>query len=226
MLGLDVSPIRSAASVSNLVAEAKTYAREHSPHCRTLVDALHRVIHELGEASNGARLKTANAACDLLEAVEATDDVELVRRLADCKAPTSTQAIGRSIKSAADVVTALDRTGWELFTQVAALPKSWGTQGGALRDRVVSAIAHDELAEALPGVLEHETRVANELILEVARGVTPPTPPRPPPPPETELEAHGSRTLSEGDAKPVLEELARRSEELDELNVNWRFKGK
>ena len=225
VLGVQSSPILSAASVLALVSAAQEVASEHETPCRSLIDGLHNATQALGGAAEGDRIKTATAALDLLEAVRAAESIEVVSQLAKLEPPTSAQALGRSIKSAEQVSAAMERAQWKLFGLVTDLAGEWGEQGRGVRDRVIAALEHEELAEPLPDLLDQENRIATDLLAEAARQATTPgkKPPRPRPKPA--LDSQGSaKNLSGEEAKPILEELSQRSDELEHIDVSWRFK--
>jgi hypothetical protein len=75
------------------------------------------------------RLRTARDARDLLERVLSADDIDAVAVLARAQAPTSSAALGRSIKSAHQVLGAVQRARWDVFATVAELPGEWAAQG-------------------------------------------------------------------------------------------------
>ena len=224
VFGVPASPLLNAANVARLVGEIRRVAKEHESAARGLVEALLRATSELSTGTDTNRLRTATAVKDLAEAVADAGDVEVVRSLAGLAVPTSTQAMGRSLKSAGTVSAAVNTTQWEVFGLVAGLPGVFGEKGQALRQRVVDALAQDELACALPEVLQTEQGLATKLLAEAAGGGGP-TPPTPPQPEARALGTEGREEgLSAADAKPILAELSQRSDELAELDVRWRFK--
>jgi hypothetical protein len=235
VFGVQASPIRNVANASRLADAIKAVASEHVEACRALVDALAEAFRKVGADEETDRMRTARAGRDLVESVRRADDMDAVRVLAETRVPTSSQALGVSIKSARRVTEALQRTNWKIINSVADLSGEWGTQGAALRQRVVDALQRDEHAQRIADILEGEERAATDLLTRAAQGgrgqpIT--EPPRPP------TGGPGGRTGSDGrlpkrgekrglagdEARVVLEELQRRSGELQELHVTWTFR--
>lgn len=228
VFGVQPSPILSAASVATLVERVQEEAEKYRDACRLLVDTLLRAVNRLQSEADVDRVRTATAVRDLLEAVVSAEGAAVIRTLAAAEPPTTAQAMGRSMKSAQQVDSAVEATQWEVFRHVTGLKGSWAEQGQALRTRVLEAFAADELARPLTPVLESERNLATELLAKAA-GVGPVKPgPAPTPTPEPKprvLSRQGSRErLSASEARPILDELVRRSEELEELDVRWRFR--
>lgn len=233
IFGILASPIRNVANASKLADQMGEVAAEHVEACRELVETLERQVDRLRADADCDRLRTARAARDLLEGIRAADDVEAVRVLASASVPTSSQAMGLSIKSAGQVVGILRRARWELFENVTDLPGEWGSQGEDLHSRVVEALERDEHAQRIGDALDREERAAADLLAKAARGRE--SVDREPAPTEggpgagaegtRGLESEGHRDGLTGDeARQVLIELAQHAEELEKLDVVWRFR--
>jgi hypothetical protein len=169
IFGFDPSPIRNAANVSAVVARLQEVAREHSDAARRLVQGLERVPAPFTPSTEADRLRTAKAALRLLDDLQAADDVEAIRVLAESEVPTSGQAMGRSIHSSEAVADVLRRANWGLFAQAAGLGGEWHGRASALERRVQEGLAADELASALGSTLGAEERGATNLLGEAAK---------------------------------------------------------
>lgn len=235
VFGVDASPIRNAANVSRLIDSVKEVARNHAEPARELVDELELAAGRIGVNSDADRLRTARAARDLLEAVLSADDVDAVVELANVEPPTNAAALGRSIKSAPQVLTAAKRARWDVFATITELPDKWSTETGAIRDAVREALERDELSQSLAEVLDREDAKATRLLQKAATGTGPGV--KPPGGRDGEdgdgdgtavapsLPGHGSREgLSRDEAAGVLRELLERLDELDKLSVTWEFR--
>ena len=139
IFGVDASPIRNAANVSRLIDGVKDVARTHAEAARALVKQLNEAATKVGADADADRLRTARAGRDLLDSVLSADDVDAVTVLASVDPPTSAAALGRSIKSAQQVVGAVQRARWDVFASVAELPGDWATEGSRIRDAVREA---------------------------------------------------------------------------------------
>src|SRR5690606_8247213 len=169
VFGVDASPIRNAANVARLIDAVKEVARNHAEAARGLVKHLEDAATIVGADPEADRLRTARYARDLLDRVLSADDIDAVAVLAKVQAPTSSAALGRSIKSAHQVLGAAQRARWDVFATVAELPGDWATEGRRIRDAVRDALQHDELSQALPQVLDREDGKATRLLQEAAK---------------------------------------------------------
>lgn len=226
IFGVDASPIRNASNVSRLIEAVKQVAREHVDSARELVGRLEKAAEAVGVERDADRLETARASQDLLDRVLSADDVKAVTVLADLDPPTSAAAMGRSIKSARQVIGAMDRTHWDVFRSVAELADPWRDRGTAIRSSITEALAHDELSVGLGPVLDEQDRRATQLLTEAASGQSSKKkPPKREPGRVGILGQSGSWTGSaDQDAREVLEELLDRSDELVQIKVEWEFR--
>ena len=205
-------------------------AREHVDSARELVGRLEKAAEAVGVDNDADRLETARASRDLLDRVLSADDVKAVTVLANLEPPTSPAAMGRSIKSARQVIGAVNRAHWDVFQSVAELPGDWREQGTQIRSSVRDALAHDELSIALGQVLDEQDRKATQLLTTVARSRDPkpapgPQPPKPKPEKKSSLGKSGTWSATKGgDPREVLEELLDRRGELSQLKVEWEFR--
>jgi hypothetical protein len=227
IFGVDASPIRNAANVARLIDAVKEVARNHSEAARGLVKHLEDAATAIDADHEADRLRTARDARDLLERVLSADDIDAVAVLAKVQAPTSSAALGRSIKSAHQVLGAVQRARWDVFATVAELPGEWAAQGRHIRDAVREALQHDELSQALPQVLDREDGKASRLLQEAAK--KPPPQPKKPEPGGGERRSHrlpskGSKNLTATDAGDVLKELLERQKQIAELSITWTLR--
>lgn len=248
IFGIDPSPIRNAANVSRLIEDVKEVARAHADATRELVTRLEQAASTIGVDADADRLRTARAARDLVEKVLSADDVDAVVALANVESPTSAAALGRSIKSARQVVEAMQRVRWELFTSGPSLHGEWAEEGERILERVRQALERDELSQPLATVLDEEDRNATRLLQEAAIRAQGPTSVEPVGSPGEPVERVGTGDGISGDEKPirtprrslepkgrrpglsgeeaakVLQELLDRRDQIEEISIEWRLR--
>jgi hypothetical protein len=229
IFGVDASPILNAANVSRLIDAVKEVANTHADAAGKLVTELDKAAPLVGADSQADRLRTARAARDLIDRIRHAEDVDAVAVLGEVHPPTSAAALGRSIKTAHQVVGAVQRARWEVFGAVAKLQDKRAEQGTSIRDTVRDALQHDELSQGLASVLDSEDRKATQLLLKPTEVPekppvrTSPIPGGSAPTDDFPRQGHKER-LSREDAAEVLEQLLEHRDELEELTVKWRLR--
>lgn len=226
------SPIRNAQNVSNFVGSVREVASKHAEASRQLVDRLETAVSKMEMDEDTDRLPTARTARDVVDAVLSADEVEVVSELAGVEPPTSPAALGRSIKTAHEVVRAIDETHWNLFDSLRNLSGEAAEKGRQIRRRVQKVLQHDELSQSLPESLDAEEEKAANLLSRATTRSTPSPEPEPEPPgtgpdeeEEHQLEEVGSRSSLSGEqAIDVLQELWDRKDDLEQLSVSWTFR--
>lgn len=220
VFGVQSSPLVNASNVATAVGQAREVARQHVDSAQALRDTLAARIDAFGADTDSNRVRTARSAAELLDFFSSnSDDVAAVRHLATFEAPTSPLALGRSIKSAAQVRASIATTNWGLFDLLEKLTGGWEAKARKIRESVREALEQDELAVALEPRLREATDAATSLLGEATGDE--PTPP--PPPPDTSLSSSGD--VSGAEAKEALPRLAARLDDIEELTVRWKLKG-
>ncbi len=182
IFGFVASPLRNAANVSRLTEEVTRLAQEMRDPASRLATALRERVTALGLGEDGDRLRTAKAGRQLVEGLVAPQSEGVVAGLVQAEAPTSDQALGKSLKGASQVVGTLESTNWEVFEAVAKLTDERSTAAESIRKRVAEALSHDELATALGPALSSAQSDALKLLVKVEAAPPPPIPPSTPPP--------------------------------------------
>lgn len=246
VFGLVASPVLAASSVAALVAQLRGRAAAAREPCRALVDTLRGYAAPLSLDEDADRLRTAVAARDLIDGLSAAGDGDAVAVLAGAGVPTTAEALGRSIATAAEVASALDAANWELIARAGALGGDWQVSARSVIGLLGQAARADELANSLPAALKRATAAATDLLgraatgaVAVGGGVTPSgmlsvdkvaAQKRAETPSFVAAasglrEREGSRRgLAGAAARDLLASLLARADELETLDVRWTFK--
>ena len=210
IFGFVASPLRNAANVSRLTDEVTRLAQEMRDPAARLATALRDRVKAVGLGEDGDRLRTAKAGRQLVEALVAAQSEGPVAVLAQAQAPTSDQSLGKSLKSASQVVGTLESTNWEVFEAVATLTDDRSKAAAAIRKRVAEALGHDELATALGPALSGAQSDALKLLVKVEPAPPPALPSTPPPlpyPGQVTVDRGTHDALTPADAEAVLTKL-------------------
>jgi hypothetical protein len=162
IFGSTASPLRNASNVARLCDDVRARAREQ----RDAASRLPGRLRASGVADDAPRLRTAIAAQALLETLLAPQAENAVQVLCAFEAPPSSDpALGRSLRSAAEVEAVLQATNWELLEALRAIHDERTTAAEALRARVAEALRHDELSQPLGPALRAAQSDALRLIV-------------------------------------------------------------
>lgn len=122
LMGHAVSRLLNASNLADLAAKVKQSVTDHKAVCDSLPDRLQLVMKNLGVAESDYtscdRVRTAKAIKALLTGCESRDATALVGVIANAKLETTSTAMGKSLKSAKDVLDCLRTTKWDLFNAV------------------------------------------------------------------------------------------------------------
>lgn len=221
LFGLTPHPLRTANHQNALVKSIHETAQAGIGAADELVNVLAAQLQQLGQPLTGHRFRTAEHARDLLEALSRLDGVALVNRLADVQAPSSDQALGRSIHSAGAVTQLLQNNNWSLLTKI------WesGHPGAvAIRDRVFKALDADELVTPLAPVLRQAQREATALIDPAipTPSLVPEPPVSPPACQDQRVVRQAARTgLTRRQAREVFAQIEQSLGEHHTLDLTW-----
>jgi hypothetical protein len=228
IFGFASSPLRNATNVSRLSEDLARQSGDLRDPAARLLARLRERLQGLGiEPSGSARLGTASAALSLIESILSPQSHGVVAVLASATIPSSDQALGRSLKSAAQVLGTLESTNWDVFDAVGRLSDERRAAAAGIRQRVSEALGHDEIAQALGPVLSQAQRDALNLLVDTGKPADPPRPAPPPPPPVAgeEVLGEGDAVLSAGEARVALEKLQKQlaDEPQARLELKWRL---
>mgnify|MGYP006283586125 CR=1 FL=1 len=170
IFGVASSPLRNAANLAKLADAVQKKTAEHLESSRRLVIDLGNTLADFGvKKEDVPRWQTAQAVEEMLDAVRTAAPASVVNAIASMTPTTSEAAMGTSLTSSGEVVTALTTTQWKLFESIQALTDERAAAAKALVQRVRDALSSDQHVKPLGPVLKSEQAKAIDLL----------TPPKP-----------------------------------------------
>ena len=124
------------------------------------------------DAAQADRVKTAKAVKALLASCDGKEPTKLVEAIAHANLQTNGITMGRSLKSARDVLECLRTTRWDLFSAVSRIEGDRAADAAKLNQDVVGWLKADE--HAVAGGLAAKLSEAEGRAIKL---LTPPTPP-------------------------------------------------
>ena len=239
IFGLTPSPLLNATNVTELGQNTKKLAEGAQAACRNLSRALRDRLEKMGlPAPDAPRLKTATAMLSLVDRLISSHQNDVVQVIADAECVSSEAAMGKSLKSAGELVERLDATTWSIFDDVIQLPEEYQTEAREIRSAVCEGLQADEYAVALASTLRDAQTRAVRLLAEAAKSKGPPKPdpgpgPGPGPRPPIDLPKPGKTTVSEGQedglaadkAETLLTRIQKdmKAKPSRKLSISWRI---
>lgn len=171
LFGITAPPHLSAQSVAVLskhVSERHQALRNGVVQYGQQLDAaLSRIGLELGTSDRRA---TAQAARDLVTALEGQNAEGIIRALAAARVPTTVTAVGEALAQGDALARALSQVQWALVKSVGELPRdSFGARVDALLDGLREALRNDEHVRPLVAAVERFNTDGLNLVTESTR---------------------------------------------------------
>lgn len=165
--------------IAIFVQDLSASARQYRDAAHRLVTELERRADRLGidpEATTG-RLHTARTAADLLDGLGSRHhSIEIIKHLAAADLGGPARRMGRSIRSADEVVRALQAAAWDTFDLVGGLGEPWSGEAAAILRRLRDAAVADELTAGLEPALRTARSEATDLLRRATTERKPPAP--------------------------------------------------
>ncbi|MGN9804735.1 BREX-2 system ATPase PglY [Micromonospora sp. L32] len=172
IFGFQPLDLRRGRLVALFGRDLADQARQHQDAARALVDQLIEGASRLGidQESTSGRLTTARAAADLLDALaERRQAVETVERLAHAELGGPADRTGTSVKSAAQLSSALANASWENLEIITGLSEPYAARARAILAELRRVAQADELTLPLAPALRRAQSDAIALIREATR---------------------------------------------------------
>jgi hypothetical protein len=173
VFGLAPSKLLNATNVSRLSSDVKQLATEHQPACSHLCTVLTDRLDKFGlDREAAARRKTAIAVSSLLDRILSADDKDVIQTLSGARVETSDTAMGKSLKTAAELIDRIDATSWPVFEDIAELAGGHTQDATEIREQVSEALQADEYHVPLASTLKQAQAAAVRLLASVAKSKT------------------------------------------------------
>lgn len=175
LFGSKVAPVRNARNTSQLAKDVRAKAKFAEQPVNALRDSLNSQTHArlLGLEVDSDRMSAVNEAAELLaKLVRHDNDTALVREIATVRFSRTEQVMSKTISSAQDILTELDRTNWSLIESVHDLARrddDLGEQARSLFARLNQAANSDEFIRSLSELLREVGNRGMTLVAEAAR---------------------------------------------------------
>lgn len=182
VLGVTVSPLRSAASVADLATKVTAGLAEVEGDARALTQALSDRWTAVGlPAPTGGpgpdRLGTARRALALADAVRAGHGPnDVLRALAEADLAPSAEAIGRSLRTGRTVAAAVNRAQWQILTAAMSLGGSLAGEAEGIAAGLRQAFAADQFTVGLEARIAELSDAAAGLLARAAPAAPAPAP--------------------------------------------------
>ena len=165
IFGVVSSKLLNATNVRKLIDDIQKVIITHRKQCGDLVGHLQRLYKQFGVDSKSSRLATANEVHGLLERLITSDGSAFIERLATESSDSSAAAMGKSLKSAAQVGSTLcNEFVWEIINELTSRGGDQQDKAEALKAEVIQALSDDEYVTSLSQALEKICIEAKNLI--------------------------------------------------------------
>ncbi len=154
LFGLTLPQTLSAASVMRLVSEVRERVRSRRARVGDLVAELGARLNHHEAAGSAPRLRSAQSAQALLEALAQAGDDKFVSVLASRPLDTSETAVGRVLGQVEALVATLGSIKWDIFQAVGGLRDHRREAAGRLIESLKEALREDEHVIPLKARLE------------------------------------------------------------------------
>lgn len=114
-------------------------------------------------------MQTATATLQLTDQLLSADIGDVVRALAKATIATSDVAMGKSLKTASDLVGRIDATTWGVFEDISQLSVEYHAKSSAIRSAVSQSLAADEYNIGLAATIKNAQTDAVNLFAEAAK---------------------------------------------------------
>jgi len=171
LFGITAPPHLSAQSVAML---AKQVTEQHQNLRQGLVhysQQLEAALTRVGvDAGTSDRRATAQAARDVMTALEGQNAEGTMRALAAARVPTTATALGEALSSANVLARSIGQVQWPLVKSVGELPRdTFGVRVDALLDGLREALRNDEHVRPLAAAVERFNTDGLNLVTESTR---------------------------------------------------------
>jgi hypothetical protein len=150
-----VNPAHNPSSFEALISSLRARG-DNGADAEALVPVLERRLRALDvDPATATRARTAVAGSELMNVIARTEDAEqLLERFCATPIPSTEEALGKSIITAARVRATLEEARWEVLDLVAERAHAGEAAFKRIIEELVPALEHDEFAEELAPAVE------------------------------------------------------------------------
>lgn len=230
IFGLTPSQGLRAANVDRLVGEVRKLVDDYRAACNQYLKYLRERIAKFDEwgikpPDSPPRLATATAVVALVEAIASAREGGVIEALTNAEIKTSAEAMASSLRKAKDLEEAMspDATRWELFSGLRRITDSRAEAAQKILDEVAQALAADEYAVGLKGVLADREHAAIALVTAPAKREEKETPP---PDDSRQVERGNRRGLDLASSRREFKEIENRldKDKSLRLDLTWTLR--
>jgi len=172
VFGYPPDRLRNSATVAKLTAAIRTWERDRCSIAADLATVLNSMATTLGQIDHQApRLKTAQVACDLLNAAHRAPDEQVVTIFAQTPVSVDLAVVAKSIESAKAVSDAARLTGWHDLIDLAGNGSAVAERAAAGLAQIRDAMSRDQRDLALESVITDLSAAARMLRMEYELGL-------------------------------------------------------
>jgi len=169
VFGYPPDRLRNSATVAKLTAAIRTWERDRCSIAADLATVLNSMATTLGQIDHQApRLKTAQVACDLLNAAHRAPDEQVVTIFAQTPVSVDLAVVAKSIKAVSD---AARLTGWHDLIDLAGNGSAVAERAAAGLAQIRDAMSRDQRDLALESVITDLSAAARMLRMEYELGL-------------------------------------------------------
>lgn len=170
LFGLAPSGLCNATNVDRLSSDVKAICTSNRAACQKLIQSVGDRLKKFElNPSDSARMKTATATLQLIDQLLGAGLGQVVRVLANATIATSDVAMGKSLKTASDLVGRIDATTWGVFEDISQLSGEYNAKASAIRTSVSQSLAADEYNIGLAATIKKAQTDAVNLLAEAAK---------------------------------------------------------
>jgi hypothetical protein len=170
ILDISSSELLNASNVSNFVAQVRKQASEYLKPCKEFHSELLNRLELLKVETNIApRWQTSLAAKNLMEAIAAARDEDIVNILATARIETSESSMKVYINRAAELLNELKKAKWFLIERAVSLQDERAKAGQIIWKDLQEAIRQDEYAVVLAPALHNIEERAAKLLADMPK---------------------------------------------------------
>lgn len=170
LFGFSGPSLCNAATVAAAGTAIVNYGRENQAAAADLVAALREAHAHLSvDAAGSERYASANAAAELLARLKAANGDDAIRLLAEADLPAAADVVAHGVATAGTVKAAIYKVRWSTLKNLLQAEGHVGERARSLRERLATALTHEQRALDLAGAIADVDRDLERLLVQAAQ---------------------------------------------------------